>query len=88
MKSSDELTLEMAPAPAGDLRGQGIEDLHVVVSAVPEIHREVLIMRYVDDMSLEEIASALSIPLGTVKSRVHNALKLLAEDPRTKRFFE
>ena len=67
---------------------QGLEDLRVVLSAVPEIHREVLLMRYVDDMSLEEIAHALSIPLGTVKSRIHNALKMLSEDERTRRFFQ
>jgi RNA polymerase sigma-70 factor (ECF subfamily) len=84
----DPLALELAPAPAARDRGaEGIADLHVVVSAVPEIHREVLLMRYVDDMSLEEISQAMSIPLGTVKSRIHNALKTLAEDPRTQRFF-
>ena len=65
-----------------------MEDLRAVVGAVPEIHREVLLMRYVDEMSLEEIAKGLEIPLGTVKSRIHNALKMLAKDVRTRRFFE
>jgi RNA polymerase sigma-70 factor (ECF subfamily) len=86
--SGDPTALELTPAPAAADRGaEGVEDLKVVLSAVPEIHREVLLMRYVDEMSLEEISGALSIPLGTVKSRMHNALKMLAEDPRTKRFF-
>jgi len=80
--------MELAAAPQADSRAEGIEDLRVVLSAVPEIHREVLLMRYVDDMSLEEISTALSIPLGTVKSRIHNALRMLAADERTKRFFE
>lgn len=80
--------LEMMAAAHSPSPREGIEDLRVVLSAVPEIHREVLLMRYVDDMSLEEIANALSIPLGTVKSRIHNALKMLAEDHRTKRFFQ
>lgn len=84
----DLRTLEMMPAPQTNSPEEGLEDLRAVLSAVPEIHREVLLMRYVDDMSLEEIASALSIPLGTVKSRIHNALKILAEDKRTNRFFQ
>jgi DNA-directed RNA polymerase specialized sigma24 family protein len=33
---------------------------------------------------LEEIAGALEIPPGTVKSRLHNALKTLRNDPRTR----
>jgi RNA polymerase sigma-70 factor (ECF subfamily) len=86
--SGDMGALEAVPARPGDRRGEGLEDLRAVVAAVSEVHREVLLMRYVDEMSLEEIATALSIPLGTVKSRVHNALKMLAEDPRTRKFFE
>jgi len=80
--------MELAASPQSDARSAGIEDLRVVLSVVPEIHREVLLMRYVDDMSLDEISTALSIPLGTVKSRIHNALRMLSSDERTKRFFE
>ena len=43
---------------------------------------------FVDGLSLEEIATALSIPLGTVKSRLHNALNTLRADPRIQKFFE
>lgn len=42
--------------------------------------REVLTLRFVDDLSLAEIARALGVPLGTVKSRLHLALKQLRED--------
>jgi RNA polymerase sigma-70 factor, ECF subfamily len=80
--------LETMAAPQSPSAAEGIEDLKAVIAAVPEIHREVLLMRYLDDMGLEEIANALSIPLGTVKSRIHNALRMLSQDERTKRFFE
>jgi RNA polymerase sigma-70 factor (ECF subfamily) len=49
--------------------------------------REVVTLRFVDDLSLEEIAAALAIPLGTVKSRLHLAIKQLRDDPRIKDLF-
>jgi RNA polymerase sigma-70 factor (ECF subfamily) len=36
-------------------------------------HREVLVLRYAEDMRLEQIADALRMPLGTVKSRLNHA---------------
>ena len=55
----------------------------------PRLHRaEVLTLRFVDDLSLAEVAEALGIPLGTVKSRLHLALKELREDPQIKHLFE
>ncbi len=63
-------------------------DLAFVLANLPETHREVLLLRFVDDLDLAEIATAMSIPPGTVKSRLHNALALLRNDPRTKEFFE
>jgi RNA polymerase sigma-70 factor (ECF subfamily) len=39
--------------------------------------REVVVLRYFVDKSVEEIAAALDIPLGTVKSRLHNAREML-----------
>jgi RNA polymerase sigma-70 factor (ECF subfamily) len=71
-----------APTPAEH------NELATVVAALPETHREVVLMRFVDGLSLEEIATALSIPLGTVKSRLHNALHALRADPRVQKFFE
>jgi RNA polymerase sigma-70 factor (ECF subfamily) len=63
-------------------------DLAVVLANLSEEHREVLLLRFVDGLSLAEIAEAVGIPLGTVKSRLHNALETLRQDPRTKEFFE
>jgi len=38
-------------------------------------------------MSLHEIAAALQIPVGTVKSRLHNALRALRKDRHTRDYF-
>ncbi len=59
-----------------------------VVNRLPEHQREVLLLRFVDDMSMEEISTAAGIPVGTVKSRLHLAIKALREDPETSRAFD
>jgi RNA polymerase sigma-70 factor (ECF subfamily) len=51
-------------------------------------HREIVLLRFVDDLSLQEIADVLDIPLGTVKSRLHLAVKGLRESPGTKSHFK
>jgi len=83
--------LDTVPEPAAPLSPGPcpfeLGDLASVLRVLPELHREVLLMRVVDDMTLEEIAVALDIPLGTVKSRLHNALAKLREDERTQEYF-
>jgi len=71
------------PAPTAT----GPSELEAVVAGLPEAQREVLLMRFIDDLSLAEIAEALSIPLGTVKSRLHHAVTALRADPRTRDYF-
>jgi len=45
-----------------------------LVADLPEVEREIVILRFSDGMSLQEISDQLGIPLGTVKSRLHRAL--------------
>jgi len=42
-------------------------------------YREVLVLRYAESMCLEQIADALEVPLGTVKSRMNHAHAQLGE---------
>lgn len=79
---------DRAPDPARDhtdAPGQGVAKL---VASLPEAQREVLMLRFVDGLPLEEIAQALEIPLGTVKTRIHHAVRKLRDDPATKSFFD
>jgi RNA polymerase sigma-70 factor, ECF subfamily len=62
-------------------------ELPAVIAKLPPGQREVLLMRFVDDMQLNEIATALGVPVGTVKSRLHNAIATLRQDPATKDYF-
>ncbi|WP_025692107.1 sigma-70 family RNA polymerase sigma factor [Paenibacillus zanthoxyli] len=47
------------------------------VERLPFKLKQVVILHYLNEYSQEEIADALGIPLGTVKSRIHAALKKL-----------
>ena len=56
-------------------------ELAEVLSGLSDSHREILLMRFVDDLSQPEIAAALDIPLGTVKSRLHHAIQAVKNSP-------
>ena len=43
-------------------------------------HRTVVVLRYAEDWSVTQIARALDVPAGTVKSRLHRALNQLREE--------
>jgi RNA polymerase sigma-70 factor (ECF subfamily) len=63
--------------PQAAVEPHGAGDFERLVSRLPAGQREVVLLRFVDGMDLAEIALALGVPPGTVKSRLHNALKLL-----------
>lgn len=44
---------------------------------MPPLYREVLTLRFHEDMQLDEIARVLGTPLSTVKSRLHRGLEML-----------
>ena len=48
-----------------------------MVSSLPLAQRSVLLLRYQEDLMPTEISALLSMPLGTVKSHLQRALKLL-----------
>ncbi|MWC30253.1 sigma-70 family RNA polymerase sigma factor [Paenibacillus sp. MMS18-CY102] len=48
-----------------------------LLQTLPYKLKEIIVLRYYQDCSLEEIASLLQIPLGTAKSRHHHAIKQL-----------
>ena len=63
------------------------EPIDAALAGLSPERREVLTLRFVDDLALAEIALALDVPLGTVKSRLHLALKELRQDSKIKDLF-
>ena len=59
----------------------GSEARHVaaMVKMLPDHQREALVLRYYQNLSLNEIAGALDVPVGTVKSRLSLGLRRLRE---------
>lgn len=52
-------------------------DLDRALDALDVDHRIVVLLRYWQDRTVDDIAERLGIPAGTVKSRLHNALRTL-----------
>jgi RNA polymerase sigma-70 factor (ECF subfamily) len=64
--------------PAGAPPDTGADaDLDRAIAALDLDHRVVVVMRYWQDRTVDDIADRLGIPAGTVKSRLHHALKHL-----------
>lgn len=72
----DEAEIEAAPAPDPDRRLSAARE---TIASLPPLQREILDLRFQHDLSYAEIAEALEVPVGTVRSRLHNAMRLLRE---------
>ena len=75
---SGEISSDALPEPAGLVPGHEHEDLALDVrralATLPIDQRAVLVLRYLDDQSESQIAEALGISRGTVKSRAARGL--------------
>jgi DNA-directed RNA polymerase specialized sigma24 family protein len=74
---------QLAP-PSADSSPYAHDDLPANhrLSSLSADHREILLLRFVDGMTLPEICELISIPLGTAKSRLHHALATLRANPK------
>jgi len=71
----DTALADGAPDPDRRLFGRELRDrLAVALGRLPERQRAVVVLRLYEEMTLEEIADALGMRLGTVKSSLHRAL--------------
>ena len=74
----DEEALKVIPVPAREeFLPEMRERLPQLVANLSPASRAVIVLYYLHEMSLEETAAVLSIPLGTVKSRLAYGLESL-----------
>ena len=55
------------------------DEVHTALDRLAVAHREVLTLFFLKELSLEEIAELLEIPVGTVKSRLHHARRAMRQ---------
>jgi RNA polymerase sigma-70 factor (ECF subfamily) len=72
MDSTPDVTTR-AGSPASDAKA----DMAAMLEALSPEHREVIVLRELQQMSYDQIALVLSIPRGTVESRLHRAREQL-----------
>ncbi|MBN2370043.1 MAG: sigma-70 family RNA polymerase sigma factor [Vicinamibacteria bacterium] len=85
-EDDDQPTVQLPdarPTPEEEvLRGELLEAVEKALAAVPPRYRSVLVMRHVEELSYEEIAEALGLPMGTVKARIHRGREKLQQELR------
>ncbi len=77
----------MADAPADDMEARLVhlapEDLRIdlsrAIQSLPEHYREVILLRDIEELSIDEIARVLSLTRESVKARIHRARIMIRE---------
>jgi RNA polymerase sigma-70 factor, ECF subfamily len=68
---------EQEPPELMALRRQDADTVRSLVAALPTQFREVIVLREIEDLSYQHIATAIEAPLGTVMSRLARARSML-----------
>ena len=81
--ATDDAGLESLPSARTSAEDEAIardrgERIRNLVASLPERLAAPVFLRYFEDLSEREVAARLRVPVGTVKSRLHNALNKLA----------
>lgn len=61
-------------------KNEAASQVERIISNMPDNLREILILAYFSQFSYKQLAQILSIPIGTVKSRLHTAVARFAKD--------
>lgn len=86
--SFEELTAELTYSEPGFEDVQSEIFLRQLVSSLPQEQREIVLLRFGQDLTLREISMVVNAPLRTVQSRLRMALKKLKQEFRKEDYFE
>ncbi|MDB6054126.1 MAG: polymerase sigma factor, sigma-70 family [Verrucomicrobiales bacterium] len=70
-RTGETITLEEIVEEAEETSVPDFEEIRAGLDRLSETHKEVLWLRYMDDLSYEEIAQIVNASPGTVRSRIH-----------------
>jgi RNA polymerase sigma-70 factor (ECF subfamily) len=68
---------DLAEEVEEDFSPEDSEQIHLALDRLTPEHREVLVLRFIEDMSYEDIAGVVACPVGTVRSRLYHAKRAL-----------
>lgn len=77
------LRRQQAEPPPGEKPAEERLDLHDAIKELGQEYRAVVVLHYLADLPVDEVAAVLDTPVGTVKSRLSRARAALAERLRT-----
>ncbi|MBP3038206.1 RNA polymerase sigma factor SigW [Bacillaceae bacterium Marseille-Q3522] len=69
--------------PEDDLESMELQKtIQMAIEKLPEKYRSVIVLKYIEELSLNEISEILELPLGTVKTRIHRGREALRHQLR------
>jgi RNA polymerase sigma-70 factor (ECF subfamily) len=80
MTAGERLASNQPPVLDGILERERAGRLASALETLSVPYREVLTLRFEEEMKLEEIAEVLAIPLSTVKTRLRRALERMRQE--------
>lgn len=78
-ENEESLSYTLAANPSNRGRDETRQVLSGLLRQLPELYREILVLREVEGMDYTEIAAALKVPVGTVRSRLARARAMWVE---------
>jgi RNA polymerase sigma-70 factor, ECF subfamily len=74
----DESTVaDVTPEDDRDFSPEDAAQIHAALDALPSEQREVLVLRFLEDMTYEQIAAIVGANIGTIRSRLHYGKRAL-----------
>jgi RNA polymerase sigma-70 factor, ECF subfamily len=71
------------PLPEAELESLELQEtVQKEILKLPEKYRSAIVLKYVEELSLNEISEILDLPLGTVKTRIHRGREALRQQLR------
>jgi RNA polymerase sigma factor (sigma-70 family) len=90
-KEGQNVNIEDVHLPATEtpehiyLKRESASELRHLIDKLPEMYRMILLLRYIHDLTYQEISDLLDIPLHTVQVRLHRAKQKLRDSFHSKR---
>ncbi|AJD89517.1 RNA polymerase sigma factor SigW [Jeotgalibacillus malaysiensis] len=89
VSGTDGLTMYSQVETDGPLPEEEVESMELQesiqkeISRLPDKYRSVIVLKYIEELSLKEISEILELPIGTVKTRIHRGREALRKQLRS-----